>query len=206
MPKVGMQPLRHAQLIEATLTCVHRYGLADTTIAKISREAGVSSGIISHYFGGKDGLLEASMRQMLRDLGAGVAARATGAGSAREHLHAIIEGNFAFEQVAPRSVTTWLAFWAQAMHVPALARLQRVNMRRLQSNLRYHLRQLLPAARARLVADGCAALIDGLWLRGAFEPGGIDADHARRLCRDYLHLQLGELRAVNPPGNENTKA
>lgn len=193
MPKVGMQPIRRAQLIDATLECVHRYGLSDTTIARISRQAGVSSGIISHYFGGKDGLLEATMREMLRHLGQGVVMRAESARDPLGHLHAIIDGNFDFEQVAPRSVTTWLAFWTQAMHVPELARLQKINMRRLQSNLRHWLRQLLPLERARIVADGTAALIDGLWLRGAFEQGGIDADYARQVCRDYLDLQLASV-------------
>lgn len=190
MPKVGMQPIRRAQLIEATLECVHKYGLSDTTIARISRQAGVSSGIISHYFGGKDGLLEATMHQMLIHLQQGVLMRAESASDPLAHLHAIIDGNFDFEQVAPRSVTTWLAFWTQAMHVPELARLQKINMRRLQSNLRYWLRRLLPKPQAHLAANGLAALIDGLWLRGAFEEGGIDEDYARRVCRDYLDLQL----------------
>jgi TetR/AcrR family transcriptional regulator, transcriptional repressor of bet genes len=54
MPKVGMQPIRRQQLIEATLTAVDQVGMADASIALIARLAGVSNGIISHYFRGQE--------------------------------------------------------------------------------------------------------------------------------------------------------
>ena len=56
MPKVGMQPIRRQQLIEATLTAIDRVGMGDASIALIARLAGVSNGIISHYFQDKNGL------------------------------------------------------------------------------------------------------------------------------------------------------
>ena len=56
VPKVGMKPVRKQQLINATLESVAQYGLQNTTIITISRIAGLSSGIISHYFGGKQGI------------------------------------------------------------------------------------------------------------------------------------------------------
>ena len=50
MPKVGMQPIRRRQLINATLEAINEVGMHDATIAQIARRAGVSTGIISHYF------------------------------------------------------------------------------------------------------------------------------------------------------------
>lgn len=50
MPKVGMQPIRRRQLIDATLEAINEVGMHDATIAQIARRAGVSTGIISHYF------------------------------------------------------------------------------------------------------------------------------------------------------------
>lgn len=190
MPKVGMQPVRRAQLIDATLKCVDQSGLAGTTISKVSRIAGLSTGIISHYFGGKSQLLEAAMRELLKQLGHGVVSRKQAATTPKEQLLAIINGNFSFEQTRSASVSTWLAFWAEAMHEPSLARLQRVNMNRLRSNLRFTLKQLLPQEKALLVADGLAALIDGLWLRGTFEQGGFDTDKARAICIEYIEVHL----------------
>jgi len=184
-----MQPIRRAQLIDATLKAVHRYGLQDTTLARISALANVSTGIIAHYFGGKNALLEAAMRSLLKDLGQGVVTRSATARTPRQHIEAIINGNFAFEQTHPRAVTIWLAFWAQALHVPELARLQQVNRKRLHSNLLFWLKQMLPEKLAAQTATTLAALIDGLWLRGAFEQNGIDTEKARYICLDYLHCQ-----------------
>lgn len=55
MPKVGMQPIRRQQLIDATLAAVNELGFAEASISQIAQRAGVSTGIISHYFQGKMG-------------------------------------------------------------------------------------------------------------------------------------------------------
>lgn len=50
MPKLRMQSIRRRQLIDATLEAINEVGMHDATIAQIARRAGVSTGIISHYF------------------------------------------------------------------------------------------------------------------------------------------------------------
>ncbi len=190
MPKLGMQPIRRRQLIEATIAAIHAHGLGETTVARISAAAGVSSGIVHHYFAGKDALLAATMRALLADLRASVAARLADADDARARVAAIIDGNFAHRQFAPETVTAWLAFWAEVPHSPALARLQRINAGRLRSNLRHALRQLMPAPAAVRTAAGSGALIDGLWLAGALAADGIDPAAARAIARDYFEASL----------------
>lgn len=190
MPKLGMEPIRRRQLIDATLASIHRHGLAETTVSRISAEAGVSSGIVHHYFRGKDDLLEATMRALLDDLRSGVARRLAAARGPRRRIDAIIDGNFAPEQFSPQAVAAWLAFWAQVPHSAPLARLQRINAARLQSNLRHALRRLIGDARAAHAAPALGALIDGLWLGSALSPGGVDAPAARRLALDYVDMVL----------------
>lgn len=68
MPKLGMQSIRQRQLIDATLAAINEVGMHDATIAQIARRAGVSTGIISHYFKDKNGLLEATMRDITGQL------------------------------------------------------------------------------------------------------------------------------------------
>ncbi|GHA89738.1 transcriptional regulator BetI [Modicisalibacter luteus] len=191
MPKLGMEPIRRRQLIQATMEAIDEAGLADATVVRIARRAGVSAGIISHYFGGKDGLLEATMRKILNDLRQAVACRRAKADDTPQaHVRAIIDGNFDRSQVSQSVMKTWLAFWASSMHRDDLQRLQYVNDRRLYSNLCYQFRRCLPKAEARDAARGLAALIDGLWLRGALAPEGLDVERARRLAYDYLDEQL----------------
>jgi len=200
VPKLGMQPIRRRQLIQATLEAIDDVGLADATIARIAKRAGVSAGIISHYFGGKDGLLESTMRQILWDLGNAVAQRRARGDveSPREHLHAIIDGNFDRTQVDKIVMKTWLAFWSVSMHRADLQRLQRVNDRRLYSNICHHFRRCLPRPDAQQAARGLAAMIDGLWLRGALAPQGIDVDRARQLAYDYVEEQLARTTSRTP--------
>lgn len=206
MPKVGMEPIRRQQLIQATMAAIDEVGLADATVMRIARHAGVSAGIISHYFGGKDGLLEATMRQILSDLGEAVSARRhrLGQGSAREHLQAIIDGNFDRSQVSGPAAKTWLAFWSSSMHKPQLQRLQLVNDRRLFSNLCSQFHRLMPREQARDAARGLAAMIDGLWLRGTLTPEGLDTQRARRLAHAYLDQLLAGYETSPASSKETT--
>lgn len=192
MPKVGMPEIRKPQLINATMEAINAVGLHKASVAMISRYAGVSPAIINHYFGGKDELLEATMRSVLRDLSTSVKREL--AGISRQNvvgrIVAIVKGNFDSNQIDSKVAKTWLTFWSYSMHKPALRRLQQVNEKRLLSHLRYELKQVVPAQEASFIAQGIAALIDGLWLRGALSPEGIDEHLAQSIIIDYLQRCL----------------
>ena len=172
MPKVGMQPIRRRQLIDATLEAINEVGMHDATIAQIARRAGVSTGIISHYFKDKNGLLEATMRDITGQLRDAVLSR----------LHALPNGS--------AEMKAWLAFWASSMHQPMLYRLQQVSSRRLLSNLVYEFRRELPRQQAQEAGYGLAALIDGLWLRAALSGKPLDKTLAQSLTSHFISQHL----------------
>ena len=192
MPKVGMPDIRKPQLVQATMTVIDRVGLHSASIALISKEAGVSTGIINHYFGGKHGLLEETMREILRQLSVTItnALKELPVNAHQLRINAIINGNFEGYQAENKVAKTWLAFWSYSMHDAQLKRLQRVNEKRLISHLLIELKALLEPGQAELVAHGIASLIDGIWLRGTLNPEGIDANKARAIINDYLDKQL----------------
>lgn len=190
MPKLGMQDIRRRQLIEATIGTIERFGFAETTIARISHAAGLSSGIIGHYFGGKNALLEATMRSLLRELQSVTILRLRQARSPTERVAAIVAANFAPEQFTPRVCAAWLAFYAQVPWSPELARLHRVYVRRLRSNLGHAFRQCLPPAAAERAAEGMSAMIDGIYVRAALVGERPDLEQAHALARDYLMMAL----------------
>jgi TetR/AcrR family transcriptional repressor of bet genes len=68
MPKVGMRPIRRKQLVAAAIATIHQHGFASATVARIARTAGVSSGIVHHYFADKDELLFATIWELLAEL------------------------------------------------------------------------------------------------------------------------------------------
>lgn len=192
MPKIGMQSIRKQQLIQATLAVINEVGMQEASFVLIARKAGVSTGIISHYFRDKNGLLEATMRHIQYQLGFAVAIRLrmlTGA-EAKLRIQAIVEGNFDPTQTSEAAMKTWLAFWASSMHQPNLNRLQQVNDRRLYSNLSYEFGRVLNKADARMAAKGLAALIDGLWLRSALSNVQFPVKDALKITNEYIDMQL----------------
>ena len=181
-----MEDLRRRQLIAATITSIHEEGFANATIARISRTAGLSGGIVAHYFDDKAGLLAATMRSLAQSLLRETVKRLKAAETPAERIDAVILANFSESQNDPESVSAWLAFWAEARKTPALWRIQKINERRLLSNLRHAFRQLLPDDDARRAAAGLAAMIEGLWLRCALSNGPLTIDQARAIARDYV--------------------
>ncbi len=197
MPKVGMPEIRKPQLVNATMAVIDRVGLHAASISLISKEAGVSTGIINHYFGGKHGLLEETMREILRQHSHSIKTQLTQLpmDAHQQRINAIIDGNFVGFQAENQVAKTWLAFWSYSMHDDQLRRLQRVNEKRLLSHLKIELKALfsklhVSAEQADLVAHGIASLIDGIWLRGTLNPQGIEAEKARVIINDYLDKQI----------------
>lgn len=188
MPKVGYEPIRRQQLIDATLNSVAELGLKATTINTISKRAGLSSGIISHYFGSKNGLIEATVRYLLTSLKSSLISKIDASVSQQQRLMLIVEANFSVVQKQAHVTKTWLSFWAESMHDEQLHRLQAVNAKRLYSNLLYSFKALLPHEQALQAATLSAAMIDGLWLRAVLTKANEDEfSDAELLAKNYVN-------------------
>lgn len=206
MPKVGMEDLRRRQLIEATIVSIHEDGFQQATLARISRRAGLTPGLVAHYFTDKAGLLEATMRHLVEELRQQTVARLRAAPTPRDRLCAMIDSNFSEEQCAPGVATAWLAFWAQVRQSERLARLQRIYQRRLAGNIRHAARQLLPRAEAEALTTGLACLIDGLWLNSVVTAGSLSPEAARQIAYDYLDGKLGPAKSLQAVSNGRRRA
>ena len=53
---------RREEIINAAYAVIYEVGLSNTTIAQIAKKAQLSTGIVSHYFGDKQGLIHSCMR------------------------------------------------------------------------------------------------------------------------------------------------
>lgn len=189
MPKIGMEPLRRSSLVEATIQEVGRVGSLDVTVSQIAKRAGVSSALAHHYFGSKDQILMSALRHILSLYATDVRRELACAHSPMERLEAIIRASFASTNFEPATITAWLNFYVQARKSPEAARLLAVYQRRLRSNLLAGLRPLL-GHDAAAVADGLAALIDGLYIRQVTAPNAQDPQAAAALAQAYLTASL----------------
>lgn len=57
MPKLGMEPIRRAQVIRAVIESVAEQGFEALTMDAVAQKAGVSKGVVNYYFAGKRDLL-----------------------------------------------------------------------------------------------------------------------------------------------------
>ena len=57
---------RRLQLIEVTIDSLAELGYVGTTLAQVTGRAGVTPGLVAHYFGDKDGLMDAAFRSLAR--------------------------------------------------------------------------------------------------------------------------------------------
>ncbi|QUS36696.1 transcriptional regulator BetI [Falsirhodobacter algicola] len=166
MPKMGMEPVRRAALIQATLDEIGRTGTLEVTVGQIARRAGVSPALAHHYFGGKEDLFLAAMRAVLVAYGAEVRSMLRGRHAPAERLSAILNASFSVNHFRPEIISVWLNFYVLAQTVPAAQRLLTIYQRRLHSNLVACLRPMA-GARAPAIAASAGALIDGVYLRHA---------------------------------------
>ncbi|BAF87182.1 betaine aldehyde dehydrogenase [Azorhizobium caulinodans ORS 571] len=190
------EDVRRQQLIDATIICLAEIGFVATTLVQIARRANVSPGLVAHYFGDKNGLLEATLRHLARRLAQGTARRLAAARTPRERVQAVIEANLAPEEFDRRTSSVWLAFWGQVIHEQRFARVQNVYQRRMTSDLVHALKKIIAPADAQRIAVSIAAVIDGLWLRATLSNGGEpDSALARSIATAFADSQI----AAAPP-------
>lgn len=184
---------RRLSLIEATARVLAAHGAAGASVRVIAVEAGVSPGLVSHYFDGVDALIAATYvhvgERVSSALDAGVAAAGP---SPRARLDAYVTASFHPPIADPGLLATWLAFWSLVKARPGIAALHDD----IYAAYRRDLEALLldcGVARGdlRLTAIAITALVDGLWLELCLSPTTFTADEARGIAGRQIAALLG---------------
>lgn len=191
MPKLGMEPIRKAALVNATISEIGRTGSLDVTVSQIAKRAGMSSALAHHYFGGKEAMFLAAMRHVLTLYGAEVRGALAVAQGPQARVQAVVRASFSPANFRREVVGAWLNFYVMAQTMPEAARLLEVYQRRLRSNLRHDLRSLV-GPRAAAVAEALAALIDGVYLRQVLVRGKTDRAVAVDTVLGVLATELSQ--------------
>ena len=187
MPKIGMEPIRRASLIKATIAEMGDVGSLEVTVSRIAKRAGMSSALAHHYFGSKEAMFLAAMRHVLAVYGAEVRGALVAADGPEARARAVIRASFSASNFRREVVSAWLNFYVLAQTQDEVRRLLVVYQRRMVSNLAHALRPLM-GARAADVACSIAAMIDGAYLHAAL--GAETPDAARAIARVEAYLTL----------------
>ncbi|MGW7517971.1 TetR/AcrR family transcriptional regulator [Streptomyces sp. NPDC054796] len=86
-----IEKARRAQIIEAAVEVIAERGYAMASLARIAQHAGISKGVISYHFAGKDELIERLVEQVYGEIGAFIGPRRDGRAEAAARLRMHIE-------------------------------------------------------------------------------------------------------------------
>lgn len=179
---------RRQSLVEACARVLARDGIGGASVRSIALEAGVSAGLVSHYFPGVDALVAATYVHTGARVDAALAAAMAAAGpEPRARLEAYVTASFAAPIADPELLATWIAFWSLVRSRSEIARLHDEQY----GGFRGQLEMLLAAcgvahAELRRTAIAIAALVDGLWLELCLSPQEIAPAEAATIARAAL--------------------
>ena len=163
--------VRREQLILATIKCIEKNGLSGTTMAQVTREAGLSLGIANLHFESKDKLLVDTLEYVTEEYNRGLAAIMDDERyeTTASRIEAVLKFDFSPTIVRKDKLAVWVAFWGESRARPTYQRI----CTRSDLSAENAMVKLLQAAideggykhqDAAVLASGYTAVVDGLWL------------------------------------------
>lgn len=169
---------RRGDLIDATAACLAEVGMAGTNVRAICARAGVSPGLLRHYFAGIDDLVAATYEATSDRMDAIFADAVAGAGTEpHAQLLAYLTASFRPPVTDPELLGAWTAFWALARSNARMANIHADSY----AGYRARLGELLTAcgaADAERLAIMLTAMVDGLWLELSLDAESFGAEAA----------------------------
>ena len=165
---------RRLALITATLSLVSEGGARMATVRAIAERAGVTAGLIRHYFQSKENLIAQSYRHLMTAMiDDSTAVLSFAPKDPRARLAAFVAATLKPPVVDREAVVRWASFIQETRRNPAILDIHR----QTYLAFRDHLQSLiadLPGERSaddhRQLAIASNAVIDGLWLEGSTLP------------------------------------
>ncbi len=178
---------RRDALIAACARVLALHGASGTSVRAICTEAGVSPGLLRHYFDGIEALIADTYRATGARVSEALHAAVEAEAGPRSRLLAFITASFREPIADPELLATWLAFWSLSRTDAAIGKIHA----EIYAENRADMERLIAAcpgapADPRLAAVALAALVDGLWLELSLGNAPFSADEAEALAERWL--------------------
>jgi AcrR family transcriptional regulator len=171
--------VRRQALVAAAEAVLAREGVGGASVRTICAEAGVSPGLLRHYFEGVDELIAAAYEAVSQRIDSALDAALEAVGDdPRARLLAYLGASFAPPVLDERLLAAWVGFWSLVKTKPRMAAIHAASY----ADFRARLEALLADAGARdtrLAAIALTAMVDGLWLELCLDPATFSPDEAR---------------------------
>lgn len=167
---------RRDALIVAAMDLVAEGGPEAATVRAIADRAGVTPGLIRHYFSSKEELTRAAYRRLMEWLTRDSAeVLLQGDKGPKARLAAFVTASLTPPVVDPRRLSLWAGFLNALRTDPAMRDVHEQGYRiyrDILENLIAALGRNASPEQCRRDAIACNAVIDGLWLEGSALPEG----------------------------------
>ena len=169
MPKVVDHEKRREEIAEATWRVIERAGAEGANMREIAREAGQTTGVVTHYFRDKRELMAFAFGLMVDRSTSRMAEAAAGAGP----MEALVQ-LLPLDEERRREATVWLALVGASLADPGLAKELRRRYRRAREAtfpaFRAAIEEAAPGEDPEDVADALVAVVDGLTVNALTDP------------------------------------
>lgn len=166
MPKVVDHEARRGEVAAAVWRVVSREGLEAATIRRVAAEGGWSTGVLAHYFAGKDDIMRFAF-ELVVERGSARVTTAEG-----DRARALLAEALPLDDERRAEARVWFSFLGLAVTRPVLAA-QQV---RAYDTWRDAVAQALcdtglaPGLDAHAEASALLALVDGIAIQATFQP------------------------------------
>lgn len=195
--RAGIGAARRRDLIRGTIASIARLGYHNSTVQTICDEAGLSRGLIGHYFEGKDDLLLEAFRYLVRQLRQETRRAMNTVGlDPLARLLAVIEVTFRKPIMGRDEAAVWLAFWGVVYWHPGLRkvhlRVWRAYRKSISSLLENAARERGIALDTRIAGWTFAQMVDGLWLGWVMDETAYTPEEAKNIMQEWVLNLLHE--------------
>ena len=203
VPKVVDVEGRRRELSDALWRIVLRDGMHAVTVRSVAAEAGVSPGMVQHYFRTQDELIEFAMGEALEQMMARVA-RIDLSRPDPEAALAAMEEVVPLDRQRRAEAEVWLAMLSRRHSGAALERQNELVDSTLATTIRAYLQMMLEAGAicpdrdVEVETIRLHALIDGLSLHALSEPPMLSPDQLRAALRAHLADLVPDVQASSP--------
>ncbi len=189
---------RREQLMQAALDLIAEGGPQAATVREIAARAGVTPGLIRHYFQSKEALTRAAYRHLMDGMTARSSEELTSApAEPGARLAAFIAASMRPPVLDAQAVALWAGFLHDIQRDPDMREVHRASYLKYRDTLE-ELIAAVPRDRSardlRRDAIACNALIDGLWMEGSILTDAFSSDEltdiALRSCGAILGIDL----------------
>lgn len=186
---------RRDQLIAAALEIIAQEGPGTATVRAIAAQAGVTQGLIRHYFSSKEDLTREAYRHFMTAMNADNAAALDAAPATPEgRLAAFVAASLRPPVMSASRLRLWSGFIYHVRADQEMAAIHEVTYLAYREQLE-NLIAALPGTRdphhLRRLAIACNGVIDGLWLEGSAYEQGFEMDELPQIGVEAVGAILG---------------